>query len=45
MYIWLASLVKCALNRHILTKTKAPFKLKQAGVKILQACTLFAWRQ
>ena len=45
MYIWLASLVKFALNWHFSTKTKAPFKLKRARCQIFQVCTLFAWRQ
>ena len=45
MYIWLASLVKCALNWHISTKTKAPFKLKRARCQHFAGLHFFAWRQ
>ena len=46
IYIWLASLVKCALNRHISTKTKAPFKLKRARCQHFAGLHFFfAWRQ
>ena len=41
MYVLLASLVKCALNRHISTKTRAPFKLKHSKVSKFCRLALF----
>ena len=44
LYVLLASLVKCTLNQHISTKTRALFKLNQTRCQNFAGLHSFAWR-